>query len=325
LLYAPLRLSDGRITAVVSVDDPLDGLQPTRESLAPLELFLRQAAVAIENAKLLCQLKEYTELLEEKVEKRTLELRNVQAQLLKSERLAAIGELAGMVGHDLRNPLTGIAGAAYYLRTKLGPKLDEKSRKMIDIIEEDISHSNKIINDLLEYSREIKLELESTDPASILKEAIALVNAPKNIEVSTRASTTPTMIVDVDKMRRIFANIIRNAFDAMPKGGKLKIESRRVKNDVVFRFTDTGSGMTKETIEKLWTPLFTTKSRGMGFGLPICKRFVESHGGKISAESTLGKGATFTVVIPIKPSVKEGGEKVWVNWPESLLSTMMKA
>jgi len=332
LLYAPLRLADGRIVGVVSIDDPLDGKRPTKESLAPLELFLHQAAVAIENAKLIQQLneakkqiEEHADQLELKVKQRTQELMEAQNRLLKSERLAAIGEIAAMVGHDLRNPLTGIAGATYYLKMKTGPKMNKKTREMLKLIEEDIEYSNKIINDLLEYSREMQLELTEITPKKIMKEALSLVEVPKNIQVSDSTRTKPKIKVDMEKMKRVFVNIIKNAIDAMPKGGKLTIKSKKTRGNLEIAFTDTGTGMPKDTVEKLWTPLFTTKAKGMGLGLAICKRVIEAHGGSISAESTIGKGTTFTVMIPIQPRLEEGGEKIWVNMPESLLSTTTKA
>jgi len=331
LLYAPLRLADGRIVGVISIDDPLDGKRPTKESLAPLDLFLHQAAVAIENAKLIHQLneakkqiKEYADQLEVKVKQRTQELMETQNRLLKSERLAAIGEIAAMVGHDLRNPLTGIAGATYYLKMKTDSKMSKKTRKMLELIEEDIEYSNKIINDLLEYSREMQLELTETTPKTIMKEALSLVEVPKNIKVIDSTRPEPKIKIDVEKMKRVFVNIIKNAIDAMPKGGKLTIKTKKTDYTLEIAFTDTGIGMPKNIVEKLWTPLFTTKAKGMGFGLPICKRVVEAHEGNISAESTVGKGTTFTITIPIQPRL-EGGEKIWVDTQESLLSTTTKA
>ena len=325
LLYAPLRLADGRIVGIVSIDDPLDGRRPNKESLAPLELFLNQAAVAIENAKLLQQLKEYSEHLEDKVEERTRELKGVQRQLLKSERLAAIGELAGMVGHDLRNPLTGITGATYYLKTRYGSRIDDKGKEMLGIIEKDIDYSNKIINDLLEYSREIHLELTETNPKQILNESLSFVQVPANVKIINKVQDRRRISVDIERMRRVFINITKNALDAMPNGGKLTIATEKMRDCVVFSFSDNGVGMSKETISKLWTPLFTTKARGMGFGLPICKRILEAHGGKISVESMIGKGTTFTVTIPIEQKSAKGGERIWMNEPESLLLTTTKA
>jgi PAS domain S-box-containing protein len=331
LLYAPLRLADGRVVGVVSMDDPLDGKRPTKNSMAPLELFLHQAAVAIENARLIQQLnnvktqiQEYAGQLEAKVEERTMELREAQDKLLKSERLAAIGELAGMVGHDLRNPLTGIAGAAYYLKTKYGVKLDNKAKEMLELIKKDIEYSNKIINDLLEYSKEIKLELTDSNPRTVMKETLTLVKIPKSVRLVNLTREKPQIKIDVDKMKRTFSNIIKNAIDAMPKGGTLTMKSRKLDNNLEFCFIDTGIGMPKSMIEKIFTPLFTTKAKGMGFGLSICKRNVEAHAGTIFVESAVGEGTTLRVTIPIRPKF-EGGEKIWVKMPESSLLTTTKA
>lgn len=331
LLFAPLRLADGRIVGVLSVDDPLDGRRPTRESLAPLELFIHQAAVAIENAQLIQslnmareQLKADAELLESKVEERTRELKKSQGQLLKAQRLAAIGELASMVGHDLRNPLTGIAGATYYLKSKLGSKSNKKKKEMLKLIEKDVEYSNKIINDLLDYSREMQLELAETTPKLLLKEALSLVEFPENVKVKDETQDRPKIKVDVEKMKRVFVNIIKNAVDAMPEGGRLAVKSRKVDGSLEFSFADTGIGLSTDILEKIWVPLFTTKARGMGFGLPICKRIIETHGGTISVKSKLGEGATFTVTIPLKTKL-EGGEKIWIRMPESSLLTTTKA
>jgi PAS domain S-box-containing protein len=319
LLYVPLRLPGGKVVGIMSMDDPEDGRRPTKESLAPLELFAHQAATAIENAKLIQQVKEYAQHLEEKVEERTKQLKETQQRLVNSERLAAIGELAAMIGHDLRNPLTGIAGATYYLKIKCGSKIDSKSKEMLRIIEKDIENSNKIINDLLEYSRETKLDLNESNPKSIVKIALSAVKIPEKVRVADLTRAQPKIKVDTDKMKRVFMNIIKNAVDAMPKGGKLTIESRESNGDLEIVFSDTGVGMSEETLRNICRPLFTTKARGMGFGLSICKRFVEAHGGRISARSTIGKGSTFIVTLPIQPCSEES-EKVWVNMPEHLLS-----
>ena len=329
LLYAPLRLADGRIVGVLSIDDPLDGRRPTKESMAPLELFIHQAAVAVENALLIRdlneareQLKADAELSESKVEERTRELRKSQKQLLRAQRLVAMGELARMVGHDLRNPLTGIAGATYYLKSKLDSKKDGKAKEMLRLIEQDIGYSNKIINDLLEYSGEMRLELGRFTLKPILEEAMVLAKVPKNVKVVCLTKKCPKMKADVEKMKRVFVNVIRNAVDAMPSGGKLTIRSRKSEGFVEVSFADTGAGISKDVLERIWAPLFTTKAKGMGLGLSICKRVVKAHGGTISVESEVGKGTTFTVTVAIEPKI-EGGEKVWVTMPESS-SLMMK-
>ena len=331
MLYAPLRTPEGRIVGIISMDDPVDGRKPTRESLIPLELFLHQAAITIENAQLIenlrearKQLEKYALQLEQKVEERTRELKKSQEELLKAQRLAVIGELAGMVGHDLRNPLTSIAGAQYYLKKHLSLEANDKFRDMLDLIERNIAYSNKIINDLLDYSREIGLEISENTPKSLVKEALRLVEIPKNVQVLDLTKSKPKIRVDVEKVRRVFVNLIRNAIEAMPKGGKITIKSRAKGENLEMIFSDTGVGMSKETLEKLWIPLFTTKAKGMGFGLAICKRFIEAHGGSISVKSAPGKGTTFTVTLPIQPKLKEGGEKIWMKPLESSLLTTTK-
>ena len=271
------------------------------------------------------KLEEYSQHLEELIEKRTKQLKEAQEQLIKSERLAAIGQVAAMVGHDLRNPLTSIKGATYYLKKKLGLKMDEKAMEMLELVEKDVEHSNEIITDLMEYSKEIRLELTETTPKSIVRDALSLIEVSENIQILDLTQSAPKIEIDAAKTKRVFGNLIKNAIDAMPIGGKLAITSKESNANMEITFADTGIGMTKEIMEKIWTPFFTTKAKGMGLGLAICKRIIEAHGGSISVESTVGKGTTFTVTIPIKPKIKDGGEKTWVNVPESLLSTTTKA
>jgi PAS domain S-box-containing protein len=267
------------------------------------------------------KIEENSRNLKELVEKRTLQLKEANERLLKSERLAAIGELAGMVGHDLRNPLTGIKNAAYYLKKKGKECSETNNRMMLEIIDSSIEHANRIINDLLEYSREIHLELEERTPCLLLAEALMMIQIPEKIKLLDRTHDEPKMRVDVGKMVRVFVNFIKNAIDAMPKGGTLEFRSRQKRSNVEFIFTDTGTGMPEEIKAKLFSPLFTTKAQGMGFGLAICKRIVEAHKGTITVRSALGKGTTFTVTLPIKPKLEVEGEDQWVNLPESLLTT----
>jgi signal transduction histidine kinase len=189
---------------------------------------------------------------------------------------------------------------------------------MLRVVERDIANSNKIINDLLEYSREIQLDLNESNPRLITKEALSAVKVPKNVRVANLTKYRPKINVDTDKMKRVFVNIIRNAVDAMPNGGKLTIESRESNGDLEIVFSDTGAGMSEQTLKNIFKPLFTTKARGMGFGLPICKRFVEAHGGRISVQSKIDKGSMFIVTLPIQPHSEEK-EKAFVNMPEHLL------
>ncbi len=244
-------------------------------------------------------------------EKANALLKETQQKLLKSERLAAIGELAGMVGHDLRNPLQAMQNAAYFLKTRFDGNSNNEStgvasiKKMIGVIEKNVEYSNKIINDLLDYSREIRLELAQVTPKTIIQETLSTMKIPEAIKVKNLVQDTPRIEVDPVKIRRVFSNLVKNAIDSIPESGELTISSSRADHDVVFVFADTGTGMSQEIMNRLWTPLFTTKARGMGFGLPICKRYVEAHGGKILVTSKVGDGTTFTVKLPIEQTANQ--------------------
>jgi two-component system sporulation sensor kinase A len=225
------------------------------------------------------KLQEYSEELEALVEKRTRQLKEAQDQLVKSERLAAIGQVAAMVGHDLRNPLTGIKGAAYYLKTKPALRKDKKTMEMLELIEKDIEYSNKIITDLLEYSRDVHLELTETTPKLIIGETLSLLEVPNNIQVINLTESDPRIKADIEKLNRAFVNLIKNAIDAMPYGGKLAIKSTGTNDNVEFTFADTGMGMTKEQMGKIWAPFFTTKAKGMGSRLAHLQRHNRSPQG----------------------------------------------
>ena len=257
------------------------------------------------------------------LDRNVTERREMQQKLMKAERFATVGELAAMIAHDLRNPLQGIANGTYFLKTKIGYDDDTTTKEVFGLLEEAVQYSNKVVGDLIEYSREIQLCMEPTSVATLVNGAVSMIEVPKNVQVITEIDGESKIIVDADKMKRVFINLIKNSLEAMPNGGKLTIRTQEPGANIHFLFTDTGLGMTKETLDKLWTPLFTTKAKGMGFGLPICKRIVEAHGGQISIQSIVGQGTTCTITIPIKPE-HEGGVEVWVNSPEYLSSTMTK-
>jgi len=301
VIKVPIIDKDGRVTGLAGISRDITEIKEMEEKL-----------------------RQYSEHLEELVQERTEELRQTNAKLVKAERLAAIGELAGMVGHDLRNPLTGIKGAVYYLKTKYGAEADLKTKEIFETADKAIDYSNKIINDLLDYSRNLTLEPVNTTPKALLKNALSLVEVPERIKIVDATEGKREIKADTMSMSRVFINIITNAFDAMPEGGTLTVTSRAVKGKVEITFKDTGTGMSKETLSKLTrgSPLFTTKAKGMGLGLPICKRIVEAHGGKISLESALGKGTTITITIPVNPKPVNESE---VIFNESVLRAMTTA
>jgi signal transduction histidine kinase len=186
------------------------------------------------------------------------------------------------------------------LKKNYGEQLDVKGVKMLELIQNNVTFSDKIINDLLDYSREIHLEKTKTTLNNVLHEALNLINIPSAIQTSYNISKTHEVTADFNKLKRVFVNLIKNAVDAMPNGGNLEIRTEPSENNIRIIIVDNGQGISDQNQKNLFQPLFTTKAKGMGFGLAICQRIIEAHDGKIIIRSTLGKGTTVTVELPIK-------------------------
>ena len=246
------------------------------------------------------ELEQYSKRLEKLVEERTEKLR-------QAERLAAVGETAAMVGHDLRNPLQGITGAIHLLNQD---SLTAKERsEMLQLIQDNVEYADAIVRDLSAYSAEIHLKLADTTPKSIVKEALRGVRVPREVKVHNVSEEHPTIKVDSDRMRRVFINLIENSIDAMPQGGTLTISSKQSDGTVEIALSDTGSGMPEKVMQNPWKPLQTTKAKGLGLGLAICKRIVDAHGGNISVKSKIGEGTTVTIRLSIKLQAVEVTQK----------------
>ncbi|PVX23895.1 MAG: hypothetical protein CW691_09430 [Candidatus Bathyarchaeum sp.] len=254
------------------------------------------------------ELMQYSERLEELVEKRTTALKESQQRLLKAERLAAIGQAATMVGHDLRNPLQAIENGIYYINTELANfPVSKKTTKTLQAIHNSIDYADNIVKDLQSFASRREPSLRETDINELIKEVLSQIETPANVEATIESSELPKIEIDKDMIKRIFVNLAVNGIQAMKKkGGTMKIATKQSNDYIEVSFTDTGSGIKKELIQKIFTPFFTTKAQGMGVGLAICKRFIELHEGTIEVESLEGKGSTFTVKLPINTN---GGGK----------------
>ena len=233
------------------------------------------------------------------------ELREAQEQLIRSEKLAAIGKLAGGVGHELRNPLGAIKNAVYYIKGKLiNSELAKREPRIIEflgIVDDEISSSNKIIDDLLNFSRVAKPAVSPTKIRKVMEDALSYLAVPENVEVINKLDANlPEVEVDANQIRQVFANIATNAIQAMPEGGKLTINARKGDKFLEVAISDTGGGISGDVIGKIFDPLFTTRAKGIGLGLAVCKSIIERHGGAIEVESRAGKGTTFTVKLPLK-------------------------
>ncbi len=230
--------------------------------------------------------------------------KKLEKQVKDSERLATIGATAGMVGHDIRNPLQAITSDVYLLRSELSsmPEGDAKSnvKESLEGIDENIRYVNKIVQDLQDYARPINPSAKETNLQALCEDMLFKNGVPENIEASCKVENKVKKITtDPELLRRILNNLVNNALQAMPEGGKLETLAYRDSNCVVISVKDTGRGIPESVKEKLFTPLFTTKSKGQGFGLAVVKRMTESMGGTVTFESQEGKGTTFIVRFPL--------------------------
>lgn len=228
------------------------------------------------------------------------ERKRLQEKLVKTEKLAAIGQLAASISHDLRNPLGVIKNSIYFLNMKLKGFADEKVMKHLRILEREVNSANIIISDLLDFARKKPPALKQTDLNDVVRGALSSISVPEDVKVATKLGEIPPMLLDREQIRRVFHNLILNAVQAMPEGGRLTIQTVKHGHSARIRVKDTGVGIPQENLAKLMTPLFSTKAKGVGLGLSICKQIVEGHGGSISVKSKVGEGSTFIVKMPVR-------------------------
>jgi len=239
------------------------------------------------------------------------ERRQMEARLVETQRLAAIGETTAMVGHDLRNPLQAIVSTIYLAKRRLESPAEPSGKPaaepglvdMLETIENESQYMNKIVSDLQDYATPLKAEPVPVETESLVKDTLSKIRIPPNVKVSFKVSEPlQTVMIDPAILRRVFSNLIMNAIQAMPDGGELTIDLSRTDEHLLVSFRDTGVGIPEENLGKLFDPFFTTKAKGQGLGLPVCKKLVEALDGRITVESKPGEGSTFTVKLPlIKP------------------------
>jgi len=230
----------------------------------------------------------------------------------RQERLAMLGQLAGGVGHELRNPLGAIKNATYFLKMALEDP-EEDIRETLEVLDKEISMSEMIINSLLGFARPKSPLLRKLEMNNVIQDVLSHILIPEKVEVVKNFDETlPSFLADPDQLTHIFGNIIINAIQAMPDGGRLLIKTELTGPEwITISFADTGVGIPKENIEKLFEPLFTTKAKGIGLGLAIAKIMIDVHGGEIEVESEVERGSTLN---QITNQCKEG-ELTWKKKP----------
>jgi two-component system sensor histidine kinase HydH len=250
-----------------------------------------QLALALEQARLIEDLK-----------KSYAELARTQEQLVQRERLAALGELAAVVAHEVRNPLGAIFNSVSYIRRLIGAQ--HPALHMVDIVGEEADRLNRIVDDLLDFARPPSPSPTPVPLQRLLQESVnaALADATGPVDVDWAVEAEVPVLVDERMIRQAFLNLALNAVQAMPQGGTLRLTVRRAaRTEVQVEFTDTGPGIPPDLSARIFEPFFTTKAKGTGLGLAIVKRIVESHSGRVSLESEPGRGTTFRLFLPCEP------------------------
>jgi signal transduction histidine kinase len=298
VLAVPL-IARGELLGAIYVDTRMATRPFNDNDLRLLQAMASQAAMAIRGARL------YQDVLasNNQLQQALQELRETQDQLVQAERLAAVGRLAASVAHELRSPLTVMRNSIYYLdRLASLNRLDSPDtvRRYLAKIDDEIERQSKIINDLLFFSRNRPRKLTDVDLNSILYETTLRVTMPESVKLELTLGELPNLRADADQLSQVFVNLVTNAVQAMPQGGRLSVSSAA--SDELFatvKVQDTGVGMNAETIGRLFQPFFTTKEKGIGLGLSVTKSIIEAHRGNIEVTSTPGQGTCFTVQLPL--------------------------
>ena len=293
----PLKDEQGRITHFLALEEDITNRRKAEDEARLANQRLAEANLT----------------LEQRVMDRTSDLQHsndrlIEAhdQLVRTEKLAAIGQLAAGVAHDLRNPLGAIKNAVYYLNGKLhnieavleNPRILE----FLQIIDEEVEHSNKIIGDLMDFARITTPTFSPADLGEMVQDSLSKIELDEGIYINIVDSHHEDLLqvqADGQQLHRVFQNLIINAQDAMPDGGVITVSTVETDGFAEVAISDTGDGIKPEIILRIFDPLFTTKTKGTGLGLAVCQQIVSKHGGTIVVESKLGEGATFKVRLPV--------------------------
>jgi signal transduction histidine kinase len=310
-----------KVVGVLSLQSNLPNAY-TPDQIKTLELVATQVAIAIQNSQLYEHVKqELTErkrieqevfmlnaFLEKRVEERTHELNEAQEQLVRKEKLATLGMLAGSVGHELRNPLGVINSSIYYLDL-VQQQADEKIKQHHAMIQQEVRNADKIISDLLDFGRNINADRELVSVPEIVQSSLKRFPVPAALKVMLELPTDlPKVFADPRQVEQILGNLTTNACQVMITesssmegftDGVLTISARKQKEMVEISVKDTGPGIPPENMEKLFEPLFTTKTKGIGLGLAVSRKLAEANGGWMDVDSSPGMGSTFSVYLPV--------------------------
>ncbi|MFQ6132295.1 MAG: PAS domain S-box protein [Armatimonadota bacterium] len=292
-VVVPLIARDQAV-GVILADNLYSGHRIKEEDIWLLEMFAAQAGGAIAAAQTYQALQDNLAALEKAYE----ELRNTQEQLVRKERLAAVGEVAAKVAHEIRNPLTTIGGFARVMARD--PSDRPRIQQSANIIVEEVDRLEHILGNLLSFTRPSSPVFQPTDVNAAVQETCALLADDYDGELrrlELDLEPVPPVLADQRQLKQAFLNLAKNAAQAMPEGGTLTIRSRCRDGEVWVQFIDTGKGIPEDVQEEIFEPFFTTRTVGSGIGLAVTRQIVDEHGGRLELESTWGQGSIFTTVL----------------------------
>lgn len=304
LLDGIRRVSAGHLDQTLDVTSA-DEVGQLAAAFNQMTTDLRRARTEIDN---------WTRTLEQQVDQKTRDLRVAQDQVVRAEKLSSLGILAAGVAHELNSPLTGILtfGTLLLQDTPKGTRQHED----LQLIVNETNRCATIIRQLLEFSRETGPQKRSTDLATVVQRAVALVQHQAkfhNVRITqSLPPALPKVSCDGNQMEQVFLNLLINAAEAMPDGGGIEVRATPTpEGRLVLQFVDTGTGIPPDIVGKIFDPFFTSKpvGKGTGLGLSVSYGIIRRHGGTITVQSTVGKGSTFTIDLPVEtpPAARSGG------------------
>jgi signal transduction histidine kinase len=305
LLFAPLQVGQQVIGAISAQSYSPNAYND--EHLALLVGVASQAAIAIENARLYDQVRRHAVELEQRVIERTAELRDAQTELVRRERLSALGQLTATVAHEIRNPLGTIRTAVFAIGDAIERHQMGRVERALQLAERNVVRCDTIISELLDYTRDRVLQLKSVNVDTWLEGVLDEQTIPEGIVCTRELSAGIEVPIDGEHLRRAVINVVNNAIDALQDeeapGNRLTMSTHvvgdRAGSRLEIRVSDTGCGIAPGVLDKIFEPLFSTKSYGVGLGLPIVKNIMEQHGGGVDVQSELGKGTTVVLWLPV--------------------------
>jgi two-component system sensor histidine kinase HydH len=301
LVVIPFLTRD-RVLGAIAADHAEPGRTTTRETLESVMTFAQQAGLAIQNAFMYQELKTFSQQMEEKIQKTTADLKRTEAQLIRSEKLAALGQLAAGFAHEIRNPLTSINILIHSLMEKSFDKAHQ--REDLRVIEEEIQRINNIVDQFLQFAKPVPPLFKNVHILPVVEETLQLLKPQiekQRISLQRDLQALPSLIMDREQMKQAILNLLLNAIQAMPEGGVLRLNGQVLEDNrwIQLSIQDSGMGIAPEDMKKLFDPFFSTKEGGVGLGLSIAHRIIDQHRGKIEIRSAPGQGTTLTLWLPI--------------------------